>query len=530
MRAKCVLDKNMKTFNTTGTCDPMVHYMVNIDRQVDAAAKLVRQGHYFCINRGRQYGKTTTIKALKTFLEEEGYAVFSLSFEGKDSSFYSSLGTLCYNCIMLMNDCLDFEEVKNLSSESVELIKHAYTNGESSMTDREFGLLINKVTKKDPKIILIIDEVDQAGDHDEFIKFLGTLRALYLNHCSRPTFLSVILAGVYDIKNLKLKMRSEEQHQYNSPWNIAVTFDTDMSLPADGIAGMLDDYANEHDIQFDTTAIGQLIYDYTSGYPFLVSRICQIIDAENYGWDKDGVLKAVNLLLKEGNTLFDDMLKKITQYQGLSDMLHRIIFSGQRVSYNYYDRDINIAVLFNFVKEQDGAAVISCRIFETWLYSYFISNDKGSDIYQNGEYDKPRFIHDGYLDMRHLLERFCLHFNEIYRPEYDDKFVEANGRQIFLTYLRPIINGTGNYYCEAQTRDLTRTDVIVDYLGQQYVIELKIWRGEAYNERGEQQLAEYLDYYHLDTGYMLSFCFNKNKQPGIHEVKVAGRTIIEAVV
>ena len=28
------------------------------------------------------------------------------------------------------------------------------------------------------------------------------------------------------------------------------------------------------------------------------------------------------------------------------------------------------------------------------------------------------------------------------------------------------------------TRDLTRTDVIIDYLGQQYVVELKIWRGE----------------------------------------------------
>ena len=48
-----------------------------------------------------------------------------------------------------------------------------------------------------------------------------------------------------------------------------------------------------------------------------------------------------------------------------------------------------------------------------------------------------------------------------------------------------------------QTRDQTRTDIIVDYLGKQYVIELKIWRGDEYNKRGEKQLAEYLDYYHL---------------------------------
>ena len=101
---------------------------------------------------------------------------------------------------------------------------------------------------------------------------------------------------------------------------------------------------------------------------------------------------------------------------------------------------------------------------------------------------------------------------------------------IFLTYLRPIINGVGNYYCEAQTRDMTRTDVIIDYLGKQYVVELKIWRGNAYNERGEKQLSDYLDYYNLNTGYMISFCFNKNKKSGINEVVIGDKIIIEAIV
>lgn len=32
--------------------------------------------------------------------------------------------------------------------------------------------------------------------------------------------------------------------------------------------------------------------------------------------------------------------------------------------------------------------------------------------------------------------------------------------------LKPIINGIGNYYIEAQTRDGRRTDIIVDYLGK----------------------------------------------------------------
>ena len=92
------------------------------------------------------------------------------------------------------------------------------------------------------------------------------------------------------------------------------------------------------------------------------------------------------------------------------------------------------------------------------------------------------------------------------------------------------INGTGNYYIEAQTRDQSRTDVIVDYLGKQYVIELKIWRGNEYNKRGEKQLAEYLEYYHLEKGYLLSFNFNKNKKIGLKEVEVDNKKIIEVVV
>ncbi len=103
-------------------------------------------------------------------------------------------------------------------------------------------------------------------------------------------------------------------------------------------------------------------------------------------------------------------------------------------------------------------------------------------------------------------------------------------KELFLLYLRPIINGTGNYYIEAQTRDQTRTDVVVDYLGEQYIIELKIWRGERYNAEGERQISEYLDYFGLDTGYMLSFNFNKNKQPGVKRIQFGDKVLFEGML
>ncbi len=67
-------------------------------------------------------------------------------------------------------------------------------------------------------------------------------------------------------------------------------------------------------------------------------------------------------------------------------------------------------------------------------------------------------------------------------------------------------------------------------MGEQFVIELKIWRGNEYNERGERQLAEYLEYFHQKKGYLLSFNFNKKKEIGIKELRIQGKTIVEAVV
>lgn len=71
-------------------------------------------------------------------------------------------------------------------------------------------------------------------------------------------------------------------------------------------------------------------------------------------------------------------------------------------------------------------------------------------------------------------------------------------------------------------------DVVVDYLGEQFVIELKIWRGASYHERGEKQLSYYLDYFHLKKGYMLSYNFNQKKETGVKEIVFGDRVLVEA--
>ncbi|MDE5824333.1 MAG: 9-O-acetyl-N-acetylneuraminate esterase, partial [Lachnospiraceae bacterium] len=182
-----------------------------------------------------------------------------------------------------------------------------------------------------------------------------------------------------------------------------------------------------------------------------------------------------------------------------------------------------------FLKEENNQVVIAHRMFEMCLLNLFMAEESGSDVYSQGGIDRIGFIRNNMLDMDLVLKKFVEYFSEIC-SEKDAKFVERYGRKFFLLYLKPIINGTGNFYVEAQTRDERRTDVIVDYLGEQFIVELKIWHGSEYKERGEQQLTDYLDYYHKNKGYMLSFNFNKNKETGVKEIQIGDKTIVEAVV
>jgi len=519
----------MKRFNTVGTCFPNRHYMVDISKRIEIIRNMVEQGEYFCINRGRQYGKTTTLEAIRQTLSDS-YMVIKTSFEGLGDSPFDSENTLAYSFIYIITSKMEWD--RNRDEKIFEyLSKIVDSKAESEeLTLKELTSIISRICAMSQKpIVLLIDEVDYAGNHDSFIKFLGLLRNMYLLRDDAPTFQSVILAGVYDIKNLKLKVRDEQEHQYNSPWNIAVPFDVDMSLHTDGIAGMLREYQSEHNVSFDENLVAKEIYDYTSGYPFLVSRLCQIIDNKQYGWDKEGVVKAVHDILGEKNTLFQDMVKKINQFPPLKNVLKVALFNGKKTSFNTDEKYIELAEQFCFIKNVNGYVRISNRLMETRLYNLFTLECEMEQIYDEGGLDKNQFIVNGMLNMKHIIERFVVHFNDIYGSN-GDKFKEEDGRRLFLLYLKPIINGVGNYYVEAETRDMTRTDIVIDYLGNQYVIELKIWRGNSYNERGEQQLSEYLDYFHLETGYLVSFCFNRKKEPEMKTVNVGGRTIYEAVV
>ena len=207
--------------------------------------------------------------------------------------------------------------------------------------DELFRIFMRWFQETERNVVLIIDETDSAANHQFFLDFLAQLRSLYLKREKNPdvkNFQSVILAGVTDIRHWKSRSGNRE----TTPFNIAADFTVDMSLSEAGIKGMLDEYEADHHTGMDTRMISREIRAYTAGYPFLVSRICQLIDErfvpEKYStlreaWTEDGIREAVKVIVTEKNTLFDSLMSKLREYDHLRSQLRRILLQGETIEY-----------------------------------------------------------------------------------------------------------------------------------------------------------------------------------------------------
>ena len=518
----------MKKFNITGVCIKSKHYMVETDNKIKEIIELINDEEYFTINRARQYGKTTIINQLYQSLKDK-YLVIKISFEGLGDKAFSSEKDFCESFVTLVSQRLKQNNVESNIIDAWEENKHSI----EKLQDLSYK--ISELVKSEGKeVILIIDEVDKSSDNQMFLNFIGLFRAKYLdrNEGTDETFKSVILVGVYDIKNLKLKLRNDSEKKYNSPWNIAADFKVDMTFNPEEISTMLVEYEKDAYTGMSIEYMSQLIYDYTSGYPFLVSKLCKLIEEDlNRNWTKEGIEEAVKILLVESNTLFDDLFKNLENHTELYNIIFDVIFNNETIIHSLDNPVINKANMFSIIKNVNGKIAIHNKIFELRIYTYFVSKLQTSERRMRNLPSSSQFV-DEKGDLK--IEQVLVKFQELMKEEYRNKteeFMEREGRLLFLAFLKPIINGIGFYFVETQTRDNQRLDLVITFNKKQYIIELKKWYGRAYEEKGYEQLAEYLAVKREEVGYLVMFDFRKVTKEYTKEwIEVKGKRIYEVIV
>jgi AAA-like domain len=523
-----------KKFNVTGKCIPSLHYMADVSGKYASIEKLIIEGAYFIINRPRQYGKTTAINQLENILlQNPDYLVIRLSFEGVGDSVFEAEGVFIQKFPEWMA-----RDIK----EQVPLLADWLNEQKSQIRDMGglASLITDFVKKAEKKVVVFIDEVDKSSNNQLFVSFLAMLRDKYLDRDKNPTFHAVVLAGVHDIKTLKLKLRPGAEAKFNSPWNIAADFKVDMNLQPFEIIPMLEEYAADRGVQLNAAELADRLFYYTSGQPFLVSKLCKIYDEEqrtgkaDKTWTTDDIEAAVNQLLGESNTNFDDLIKNLEHYPELNALVEGHLIRGIEYPFTIQDTATKLGVTFgvftdNTIFPGSNGLHIQNRIYRELIYIYMTMRALRTQEHIDREFFGTYILPGNRLDMDRVLSRF----QHLMREEYSKKdrdFLERQGRLVFLAFLKSILNGHGYAFKEPQISEEKRLDVLITYHQHKYVVELKVWRGPKAHKAGLEQLADYLERQGLDAGYLVIFDSSEEKEWKTQRYRPRGKRVLAAWV
>ncbi|MEI6048513.1 MAG: ATP-binding protein [Bacteroidota bacterium] len=485
-------------FNVTGLCNPKDHFMVDPLRGLDETiVRLIDNKYYFTIHAPRQTGKTTLLRALMDQINTDGNRI----------CLYFSVETAGYRSISI-NDAN-----KNINRAIVEsaksflpveyLPKHSDMAGEMSFKD-----FVSQWTRELPKtMILLIDEIDSLYD-DVLVSVLRQLRdGFQFRPEAFPS--SVALVGLRDVREYKEKVRDKDLSiGSGSPFNIKAKSLTISNFSHHQIAGLLQQYTDEGGQVFDD-AIIDLIYLLTGGQPWLVNALANEITVEILSKDtsKPITVEIVNQakenLILRRDTHLDSLIDKL-----LNPRVRPIIdaiLSGADIQYNEFNDDLkyveDLGIVVKDIKK-DGVK-ISNQIYNEIIPRVLNSNLQDLMI---PKVSPQWFIKsDGHLDMDALLREFQDFYREHSESWLDTFSYHESGKQLLLmAFLQRIVNGGGSIAREMAV-GRGRTDLVIEFNGDCFVLELKIKRSNTNMERTYKQLFHYIDQLNKTHGYLILF-------------------------
>jgi hypothetical protein len=295
---------------------------------------------------------------------------------------------------------------------------------------------------------------------------------------------------------------------------------------------MLRQYSEAEGVTMDFEAISERLYYYTSGYPFLISKLCKNIaekilpqKEDKTVWTLDDVEKSVRLILKENNTNFDSLIKNLENNQDLYDLVYRLLLNSEFIPFNTHTPLMRLGVMFGILKASGEKSCIHNRIYEQIIYNYMAVRRIEEGSIGGNTYLGDQFSDDnGGLNFEQVLRKFQAFMKEQYSQK-NDRYIEREWRLLFLAFLKPIINGRGHDFKEVQTSEEKRLDVVVTYLQHKYIIELKRWEGTKAHSKGVSQLANYLDIHGVSKGYLLIFDARQKPTWAVKRIKQDGKEI-----
>ena len=515
----------MRFFNTEGPVRAEDHYAIpplkrgNVGEILD----LIRAKRYFVLHAPRQTGKTSALIALRDLLNSgEGGGDFrcvdvnvevgQVARDDTERGIRAIMGGLADSAMLLGDDFpagVWLDVLENMGPESA--LK---------------GLLTRWCLADPTPLVLLIDEIDSlVGD-----TLLSVLRQLRAGYQQRPRGFphSIVLCGVRDIRDYRIRSSTGEVVAGGSPFNVAAKSLRLGDFTRRETRRLMLQHTLETGQRF-TPAARKAVWEQTQGQPWLVNALCAgaCFDSEagrdrSRAIDVEEINDAREELILSRRTHLDQLAHKLEE-ERVRRVVEPILAGGEA---EHGMRDLEYVRDLGLI---DGG--LPPRMANP-IYAEVVPRELGDILQSSLDVDDAWYVDAaGVVDLRKLLTAFATFYGE--HAEHwlrrFNEYGEAASQLILQAYLQRIVNGGGRIEREYGL-GRGRTDLLVLWPGEsgqpydlwrRFVIECKVLRAsdrrsmEATIERGMEQTLGYMEKCSAEEGHLV--VFDRRKEPSARE-------------
>ena len=470
----------MRTFNTSGPCDPAQHYTVMREALVAQGETLVAQGRFLTIFAPRQAGKTTYFQLLFRKLAQQSYLPVWVSFEGlKHASvekFYKVFG----------------HELQR------ELAVYGIKTAETLTDSIDLQLYLEELQAQSRSLVLVIDEFEGVPDV-VLSDLLHTLRKIY-HRKEYYALHALLLVGVSTLAELVVSSAS--------PFNIVDQLQIPYFTFAE-VQGLIQQYIRETGQPFAPQVI-QAIYDNTQGQPGLVNGLCQyLVEVMVPDHSQPVTMAAFYPTLKHFLTeRFDKNILNIMQKaREKKPFMVKLLFDHEPIPFTVNDPDIAYLYANGVVDNVDGYVQMPVPLYSKALITALRP-------LSNGEIQEYVAAHDTFseyvtatgLNLHAILTRYAEYVQRRGFRAFDTEQLKEGAWHYSLDgFINFFIQRLGGDTLVEVPSGRGRTDILILHKDHRSIIETKVFTDSYAFAHGKQQLADYLTTEGLTEGYYVVF-------------------------
>ncbi|MDR1485148.1 MAG: PD-(D/E)XK nuclease domain-containing protein, partial [Planctomycetaceae bacterium] len=474
-------------FNTTGPCNPEDHYMLPPeDRLVGSQLhRYIKDKLYWVLHAPRQTGKTTFLQSWAREINSGGEAVACyVSVED-----CQEIAEREEAMVTIYRDICDFAGFANLP---VPTVAEKNFEGLLRLTLVKWSELVA------PKpLIVLFDEVDVITD-EVMIYFLRQLRGGFAGRGVGTFPISIALVGMRDLKDYIIRSKDGKPVNPDSPFNVKEDSAMLSNFTKDDVTKLFAQRTQETGQQITQEAL-DYVYEQSGGQPWIVNSLfkratLRILDDESTETVTLQLVRQAREQMIEARETHLDSLGERLRDPRVKTVIQTII-TGSNNPLGRTNRDVELTMDLGLITWNTNIGfTIANPVYEEILNRYL--NSEYHDSFpppSSWQWQKA----NGELDMDNLLrefQKFWRRHSEIWEQKAD--YTEAFPHLLLTAFLQRVTNGGGQIDRECAA-GCGRMDIMVEYAGKCYVLEIKIIyyydSPATVREEGLEQIQKYRD-------------------------------------